>query len=64
MRSHQLTQVIDKTDWLKSAAILFVAIDHYGYFFIENNEWWSVVGRLAAPIFFFLLGYAETKRIP
>ena len=48
---------IDNTDWLKSAAIILVAIDHFGFFFVENAEWWSVLGRLAAPVFFFLIGF-------
>jgi hypothetical protein len=55
---------IDNTDWLKTAAILLVVIDHTGYFFIKNNDWWSVFGRFAAPIFFFLLGYARSRVVP
>ena len=57
-------QAVDNTDWLKTAAIIFVVIDHTGYFFIENNQWWSVFGRLAAPCFFFLMGYAQTRTVP
>ena len=56
--------VVDNTDWLKAAAIILVLIDHIGYFFIENADWWSVIGRLAAPIFFFLLGYAQSRTVP
>ena len=56
--------IVDNTDWLKTAAIILVSIDHFGYFFIENADWWSVVGRLAAPPFFFLIGYARTRNIP
>jgi TraX protein len=55
---------VDNTDWLKTAAIILVAVDHTGYFFIENADWWSVFGRLAAPLFFFLLGYARTRTVP
>ena len=55
---------VDNSDWLKTAAIMLVAIDHTGYFFIENAEWWSVFGRMAAPTFFFLLGYAQSRTIP
>ncbi len=57
-------QAVDNTDWLKTAAIIFVVVDHTGYFFIENNQWWSVFGRLAAPCFFFLMGYAQTRTVP
>jgi hypothetical protein len=57
-------QVIDNTDWLKTAAIILVLVDHFGYFFMEDDLWWSVLGRLAAPTFFFLIGYARTHSVP
>lgn len=55
---------VDNSDWLKTAAIILVVVDHIGYFFIEDADWWSVFGRLAAPTFFFLLGYAQTRTVP
>ncbi len=55
---------VDNSDWLKTGAILMVAVGHTGYFFIEDAAWWSVFGRMAAPIFFFLLGYARSRTIP
>jgi hypothetical protein len=55
---------VDHTDWLKATAIILVSVDHFGYFFMENDLWWSVFGRLAAPPFFFLLGYARTRTVP
>ena len=55
---------VDNADWLKTAAIIFVVVDHIGYFFIDDAQWWSVFGRIAAPIFFFLLGYAHSRTIP
>lgn len=57
-------QPFDNTDWLKTAAIILVFIDHFGYFFMENDLWWSALGRFAAPTFFFLVGYAKTRRVP
>jgi len=63
-RSTQTRHPVDNTDWLKAAAIVLVAVDHIGYFFIEDADWWSVFGRLAAPVFFFLLGYAQTRTVP
>jgi hypothetical protein len=65
--SHRITQkhhFVDNTDWLKVAAIILVAVDHFGYFFMEDDRWWSVFGRLAAPTFFFLMGYAQTRTVP
>ncbi len=56
--------IVDNTDWLKAAAIILVIVDHFGYFFMENDLWWGVFGRFAAPTFFFLVGYASTRGIP
>ena len=55
---------VDNTDWLKTVAIILVSIDHFGYFFVDNAEWWSVLGRMAAPVFFFLIGFAQSRTIP
>jgi hypothetical protein len=55
---------VDDADWLKTAGIIFVFSGHFGYFFVENDRWWSVFGRFAAPVFFFLLGYARSRRVP
>jgi hypothetical protein len=65
--SHQnprAPHLVDNTDWLKTAAIILVSVDHIGYFFMEDDRWWSVFGRLAAPTFFFLMGYAQTRIVP
>jgi len=59
-----IPRAVDNTDWLKTAAIILVIIDHTGYFFIEDAAWWSVFGRMAAPPFFFLLGYAASRAVP
>jgi hypothetical protein len=63
-RSTDAASAVDNADWLKTAAIILVVVDHIGYFFIEDYEWWSVLGRWAAPPFFFLLGYAHTRAVP
>lgn len=55
---------MDDTDWLKTAAIIAVAVGHFGYFFMEDARWWSVFGRIAAPTFFFLSGYARGRTVP
>jgi len=57
-------QVVDATDWLKTLAIIATAVGHIGYFFVDNDDWYSVIGRLAAPILFFFLGYAQTRAVP
>jgi non-ribosomal peptide synthetase-like protein len=62
--SARRTHAVDTTDWLKTVAIILVLVDHIGYFFIDNDHWWAVFGRLAAPTFFFLLGYAKSRGVP
>jgi len=63
-RAPAAAPAVDNTDWLKTAAIIFVLADHFGHFFMEDDRWWSVAGRLAAPIFFFLMGYAQSRTVP
>ncbi len=60
----RLTPGVDKSDWLKTFAIILFVVDHTGYFFIDDDAWWSVFGRMAAPVFFFLLGYARSRTVP
>jgi non-ribosomal peptide synthetase-like protein len=63
-RSKSVPKAVDNTDWLKTVAILLVLVDHFGHFFMEDDTWWAVFGRFAAPPFFFLMGYAETRAVP
>ena len=63
-RSGTPTRPVDNTDWLKTVAIICVSAGHIGFFFIENELWWSVFGRFAAPPFFFLVGYAQSRTVP
>ena len=58
------SHAVDNTDWLKTAAIIFVSAGHLGFFFMEDELWWSVFGRFAAPPFFFLVGYAQSRSVP
>jgi hypothetical protein len=63
-RSADALRLVDNTDWLKSIAIILACVDHFGHFFADDDRWWAVFGRLAAPVFFFLIGYALTRRVP
>jgi peptidoglycan/LPS O-acetylase OafA/YrhL len=63
-RNPRAPHPVDNTDWLKTAAVILVLVDHFGYFFAEDDLWWSVFGRLAAPTFFFLMGYAQSRTVP
>jgi hypothetical protein len=63
-RSTRAPPLVDNTDWLKTAAIIFVSAGHFGFFFVDDDRWWSVFGRFAAPPFFFLIGYAQSRTVP
>ena len=62
------TKVMPKSltsyDLLKALAIILMIVDHIGYFFFPEEVWWRVWGRLCVPIWFFLIGYANTREIP
>lgn len=63
---------ITSYDLLKTLALILMIIDHTGHFFFpyaakaDNADviWFRVLGRFCIPIWFFLIGYAQTKAIP
>ncbi len=44
-------------DWLKAIALFTMIIDHAGKFFFPEAEAMRAIGRVAFPIFLFLVGY-------
>ena len=63
-RSRTPLRPVDNTDWLKTVAIICVSAGHFGFFFMDDEQWWSVLGRFAAPPFFFLVGYSQNRTVP
>jgi hypothetical protein len=57
-------RAVTTTDALKCVGVLAFLIDHYGYFFAPGETEWRLIGRVASPIFFFLLGFARTRTVP
>lgn len=55
---------VSSTDWLKLVGIAAFILDHIGLFFIEDAELFRIAGRVAAPIFFFLIGFARSRQVP
>ncbi len=55
---------VTTTDWLKLAGVALLLVDHAGLFFVAEDTWWRAAGRLAAPIFFFLIGFGSTRTVP
>jgi hypothetical protein len=54
--------VVNSHDLLKVLAILVMVIDHTGNFFVDNSVWMRLIGRMAAPLFFFMVGYSGSYR--
>ena len=53
---------VNSHDLLKVLAISVMVVDHAGRFFVDDNVWMRLVGRMAAPLFCFLIGYSGSYR--
>ena len=51
-------------DVLKAVAGVAMICDHVGSYFFPQEPWLRIVGRFAAPCFFFLIGYARSTKLP
>lgn len=49
-------------DLVKVIAIVLMVMDHIGLYFFPQHTWLRAVGRGAAPLFFFLVGYSKRHR--
>ncbi len=58
------TRVLTSYDLLKALALLLMVIDHVGFYFFPDENWFRVFGRICVPIWFFLIGYAKSRDIP
>lgn len=50
-------------DLLKTLALILMIVDHLGHHFYPDDMWFRVFGRLCVPIWFYLIGFANTARI-
>lgn len=55
---------LNSYDLLKFFAVVTMIVDHLGYYFYPDDQWMRVIGRLSAPCWLFLVGYARTRDIP
>ncbi|MFK7839725.1 MAG: TraX family protein [Bdellovibrionales bacterium] len=62
-RPQKISDGLTSTDLLKSLALILMFVDHIGHFFYPDEEWFRVVGRLSVPIWFFLIGYADVRKV-
>ena len=60
----ELPKALTSYDVLKSLAIILMIIDHFGLHFYPDEMWFRTIGRLCVPIWFFLIGYANTITVP
>lgn len=56
-----LSREITSYDLLKTFALLTMVIDHVGFYFFPEQAWLRVIGRTSAPVWFFLIGYANSR---
>jgi len=40
-----------------------MVIDHVGYYLLDDNPWFRMLGRICAPMLYFLIGYVNKLRI-
>ncbi len=50
---------INTHDLLKILAVITMTIDHFGYYHWADETWLRIIGRMAAPLFFFVAGTAK-----
>lgn len=62
-RTDNLTSNLTSYDFLKCITVLFMFTDHIGAYFIQDEIWWRVFGRLGFPVWFFLAGYSKSKEV-
>lgn len=60
-QTKSLPAALTSYDLLKTFAVLTMIIDHIGFHFYPEAMWWRAVGRLSAPVWLFLVGYALSR---
>jgi len=59
---HRYGLEINSYDLIKAIAITTMIIDHLGLYIFDNQLWFRVIGRSAAPLFFFITGYVGRSK--
>lgn len=57
------TEEVSSLDVLKVVAVVLMIVDHVGLYVIAN-DWLRVLGRPAAVIFGFLIGFSRSTKVP
>lgn len=56
-RLYRYGKHVNSHDLIKLLAIILMIVDHIGQFYYPDILWFRILGRAAAPLFFFLMGY-------
>lgn len=59
-----LPKTLTAYDFLKALAIVLMVVDHIGYFFFPAEMWFRIIGRFSVPIWLFLIGHAQARKVP
>ncbi|MBU6234804.1 MAG: hypothetical protein KGQ41_03080 [Alphaproteobacteria bacterium] len=59
-----LPRDVTSIDVLKTLAVSLMIMDHVGWLILPQIELLRVLGRLSVPLWFFLIGYADTRTVP
>lgn len=63
-RADRYGREINNYDWLKFAALVIMTIDHVGAYLVPDDPlWWKAVGRITFPVWFFLAGYSQSRKL-
>lgn len=57
----EFSKDITSYDLMKTLAVGLMIVDHIGFYFYPEDNWWRVVGRVCVPIWFYLIGYARSR---
>ncbi|HRC26446.1 MAG TPA: TraX family protein [Alphaproteobacteria bacterium] len=61
--TRRLPSDLTSYDLLKTWAVGAMLVDHTGYYFYPEDDWLRAAGRLCVPVFFFLIGYANSRDV-
>lgn len=62
-RTDHLTSNLTSYDFIKFAALILMLLDHLGAFFMQDELWLRMLGRMSFPVFFFLAGYSANNKV-
>lgn len=58
-----LPATLTSYDILKTVAVVLMVVDHIGAYYMPENLWLRLIGRMCVPMWFFLIGYARSRDI-